>query len=77
MENGEEDYCQRNHPVWISIIYLKRGRRLKKRTFRQVRETRLPFASRGCPSRLPFLGYYKNVLVVAPVKCGMGKGRYR
>ena len=60
VENGEEDYCQRNHPVWISIVYL-RGRNLKEeeRTFRQEREIRLPFASTGCPIRLPSLGYYK------------------
>ena len=72
MENGEEDYCQRNHPVWISIVYL-RGRNLKEeeRTFRQEREIRLPFASTGCPSRLPSLGYYKSMLVVRRVKFGM------
>ena len=71
VENGEEDYCQRNHPVWISIVCLKEEGIWKKRTFRQVQETRLPFASTGCPSRLPSLGYYKSMLVVRRVEFGM------
>ena len=72
VENGEEDYCQRNHPVWISIVYL-RGRNLKEEeNVHSVKYEKLVFLlhQRVAPSAC-HLWDTTSVLVIALGQCGM------